>query len=139
MLNLVLGIQLVTTLFLVGLIWTIQIVSYPLFAHVPGSGAESYHAEHVRRITALVMLPMLLELSCAGLLLLMDPGILSWTGAGLVLVIWLSTGLLQVPAHGKLSGEFDPAIVSQLVRTNWIRTIAWTVRAAVVLAMFVNQ
>ena len=135
-LSILLTVQLITTLFLVGLIWTIQVISYPLFGAVPAEGASHYHAEHMRRITPLVMPPMFLELACAGLLLFLDPGILSFLGAALLLVVWVSTALLQVPAHGKLSRDFDPIVVDHLVRSNWIRTIAWTVRGGVVVVMF---
>jgi hypothetical protein len=136
MLTLLLGVQVVTTLFLVGLIWTIQSVSYPLFALVPASGAAAYHAEHMRRITPLVAPPMFLEVLCAGLLLLVYPGFLPWLGVLLLLIIWLSTALLQVPAHGELAERFDPLVAHRLVQSNWLRTIAWTVRGVVAVAMF---
>jgi hypothetical protein len=53
----------------------------------------------------------------------------------LVAVIWLSTALLQVPAHGRLSAGFDAETGGFLVATNWIRTIAWSLRSAVVVWM----
>ena len=133
-----LWIQLITTIFLVGMIWTIQVVSYPLFVLVPASGAKQYHAEHVRRITPLVAPPMLVEVLCTGMLLLVDSGPLRWFGAALLAIVWLSTALWQVPAHGQLAENFNPAIARGLVRSNWLRTIAWTVRGAVVVAMFLR-
>ena len=52
-------------------------------------------------------------------------------GALLALVTWLSTALLQVPQHRRLS----PDGVRALVTGSWLRTIAWTAHSAVVLAM----
>jgi hypothetical protein len=49
---------------------------------------------------------------------------------GLIAVILGSTIALQGPAHGRLAGGFDPSVYAMLVRTNWIRTVAWTALAA---------
>jgi hypothetical protein len=53
----------------------------------------------------------------------------------LVVVIWFSTFLLQVPCHTRLSQGFDAQIHAQLVSTNWIRTLAWSARAVVAMGM----
>ena len=58
-----------------------------------------------------------------------------WTGLTLVAVLWISTGLLQVPLHQTLGGGFDAVAHQRLVATNWIRTVAWGLRATLVLAM----
>ena len=62
---------------------------------------------------------------------------LSLVGLALVAVIWGSTHFLQVPCHRRLaeSGP-DRATLRRLVVTNAIRTVAWTGRAAIVLAAF---
>jgi hypothetical protein len=52
-----------------------------------------------------------------------------------VALIWGTTGLVQVPLHAALTEGFDPAAHRRLVRTNWIRTVAWALRAALVLWM----
>ena len=58
--------------------------------------------------------------------------------AGLVLAgVHLSTITLQVPAHGRLEHGWDPVVANRLVRTNWIRTIGWTIRG--VLALFMIE
>ena len=41
-------------------------------------------------------------------------------------IIWLSTMVLQVPCHRRLETGFDAAVARRLVRTNWVRTFAWT-------------
>lgn len=127
------------TLYLVGLIWCIQIVHYPLFARVGKEGFAAYEAAHSHLITPVVALPMLVELVTAGLLLFFrSPAIgLPETIAGLVLliVIWLSTIFLQVPQHSVLSTGFDATAHRFLVDSNWLRTVAWSMRGALALWM----
>ena len=57
--------------------------------------------------------------------------------AGLVLltIIWASTLALQVPRHSRLQRGFHTASHRALVRSNWIRTAAWSARSLLVLAM----
>ena len=52
---------------------------------------------------------------------------------GLLAVIWISTAAVQVPLHGRLEREFTPEAHRMLVRTNWVRTAAWTARGAMVV------
>ena len=56
---------------------------------------------------------------------------LGWAAYSLTLVTWLHTGVVAVPLHNKLAQGYDPASIQRLVRTNWVRTTAWTLRAAV--------
>ena len=51
-------------------------------------------------------------------------------GIALLFIIWVSTALLQVPCHGQLANGFDNKVHRQLVLTNWIRTVCWTLRGA---------
>lgn len=125
--------HLIATLYLTGLIWFVQVVHYPLFARVGVDGFAAYEAAHTRRTTIAVIGAMLVELGTAIGLVWMRPALISaaeaWTGLGLVGVIWASTFFLQVPAHTRLGQGFDADTATRLVRTNWIRTVAWTLRA----------
>ncbi len=127
------------TLFLVGLIWTIQIVHYPLFASVGESGYAAYQTSHMSRITYIVAPVMLAELATAVYFAFVNyepvDRRIFWFGLALVLVIWASTAFIQSPVHGRLAEKFDVDLVNKLVFTNWIRTILWTVRGALVLWM----
>lgn len=127
------------TLYMTGLIWCIQIVHYPLFAQVGKEGFAAYEIAHSSLITPVVGLPMLIELVTAGLLLFFrSPAIgLGETivGLALVVVIWLSTMFLQVPQHTILSSGFDATAHQFLVNSNWLRTIAWSLRGVLVLWM----
>ncbi len=131
--------NLLATCFMTGLIWFVQVVHYPLFAAVGRGEFAAYSRSHQSLTTLVVGPPMLLEAVSAALLLVVRPpsvpAWLAWTGLVLVAVIWLSTALLQVPAHGRLSAGFDAETGGFLVATNWIRTIAWSLRSAVVVWM----
>lgn len=125
-------INLLATWFLVGLIWTIQVVHYPLFAGVGADRFAAYQADHARLITYIVGPTMLIEAATTVLLVVARPPSIPawivWTGLLLLAVVWLSTALIQVPAHGRLADGFDAAIHQRLVSSNWIRTLAWTGR-----------
>jgi hypothetical protein len=124
-------------LVLVGLIWTIQIVHYPLFARVGPDTWSAYHAAHNARITLLVGPLMVAELLLAlGLVAVAPSGQrgAALVAAALVGVVWLCTMLVSVPIHGRIAAEPDAEGIAALVRTNWIRTIAWTLRGGLLVA-----
>lgn len=115
---------------LVGLIWTIQVVHYPLFAQVGRETFVAYHQRHSCQITWVVAPLMFLELGSAAWLVLAgtrDP----WLLASLPLLVfnWASTWLVQIPLHDKLATGFDAKAHHRLVTSNWWRTAAWSARA----------
>lgn len=124
------------TLFLTGVIWFVQIVHYPLMDRV-SEDFPAFQKAHADRTTIVVMVPMLIELGTAILLIWQKPlGIsawMMWFGLGLIIVIWLSTFLLQVPNHEILSKGFNEIAHRRLVTTNWIRTVAWSIRSILVV------
>lgn len=121
------------TVAMCAIIWFVQLVHYPLFASVGASEFQRYEQAHVRRITWIVAPLMLVELAASVWLVIDAPSLVHITGLGLVGVIWLSTLLLQVPLHRQLSEGFDETLVRRLVRSNWVRTIAWSMRLGLVL------
>lgn len=130
-------INLGATLAMFGVILIVQFVHYPLFSRVGAEYFRAYEAAHTDSITLVVMPLMLAELITAFLLAVQPPrGIAPlalWIGLGLVGVTWLSTAFIQVPLHGRLAVGFDAAAHQALVTTNWLRTVAWGLRAALVL------
>lgn len=135
----VLGVvHLVATWFMVGLIWTIHVVHYPLFAFVGPDEYVAFQAEHVRRIGMLLIVPWVIEGACILALLilawrsksraLLVPSVLGAAAMGIVLIM---SGFFSAPAHGKLADGFDAAVHSDLMRADLIRTIAWTIRGGI--------
>lgn len=125
------------TLYLVGVIWIVQILHYPLLESVGADGYAKYHKRHASRITPVVAPAMILELLTAIYFVFVSFEAVGvyyfWLGLSLVLIIWLSTFLVQVPLHEKLGAGFELDAQRRLVRTNWIRTAAWTLRGALIL------
>lgn len=119
-----LTIQLVACAAMTGIIWMVQVAVYPLFARLEEPVFSDYHDRYMRQVTLIIAPFMFLEASsCAACLLLGD-----WQNfvlpTILLAVVWASTAFIQVPQHQKLT----PQTVPGLVRSNWIRTIAWTAR-----------
>lgn len=124
---------------MVGLIWFVQLVHYPLFAAVGDQQFVQYESRHTRRTTWVVGALMPVEaVTAAWLVLDLPDGVgrgLAIGGLALVAALWLSTALWQAPMHGRLSAGYDASLQQRLVRTNWVRTAGWTVRGLVALAM----
>ena len=116
---------------LAGLIWTVQLVSYPLFGRVGREAFPRYHAGHMQRITLVVAPLMLGELATAGWLLLAgEHRTIFLVSLPLLGLNWLSTALVQVPLHRRLERHgFEESTWRRLTASNWIRTIAWSLRA----------
>ncbi len=136
--KLVLLFHVFATLFMVGLIWFVQIVHYPLYSNVGREQFPEYERLHNRLTTWVVGPAMLLEVATAVVLLKSPPSgstSLAWVALGLLALIWISTATLSVPAHNALTIEFSKIQHHQLVATNWIRTVAWSLRGVIVLVI----
>lgn len=134
----ILLLHVLSTLYMVGLIWFVQLVHYPLFARVGPDEFVDYEAHHTRLTGRAVIPAMLVELGTAGWLAFNPgaiPDALTIAGLALVIGIWGTTALVQVPCHTRLREGFDPATHRRLVSSNWVRTAGWTARAAVIMAM----
>lgn len=133
----ILHIHAFATLAMVGLIWFVQIVHYPLFARVGSESYGAYQTAHMSRTSLVVGPLMLTELAAAALILLSAwaPRPIAIAGLILLAIAWLSTFFLQVPRHATLERGFDPRAAASLVTTNWIRTLAWTARGVLSLIM----
>jgi hypothetical protein len=62
---------------------------------------------------------------------------LPWAGASAEAVAIGTTMLVSAPLHERLNAHFDQATLNRLIATNWIRTVAWTGRAGLAIAMLV--
>jgi hypothetical protein len=136
--DLLLAAHAAATWWMTGVIWFAQVVHYPLFAGVGGDRFAAYERDHIRRVVPLAAPLMIAELA-TGLIIAWRPpaGVAPWQvwlNTALLAVIWFSTTLVQLPAHARLRRGFDPPTHRLLMRTNWIRTIAWTIRSGLLLA-----
>ena len=133
--------QVIGSVGMFGVIWMVQIVHYPLMRFASGEQFARFETEHQMRISWVVGPLMLIEGVCVLAFLFAPPaGLpwwLPWAGAGVEAIAIGTTVFVSAPLHGRLNAHFDQATLDRLVATNWIRTIAWTCRAAVAIAMLV--
>lgn len=125
---------------LVGLIWTIQVVHYPLLKNVGRENFVTYHDRHMALIAWVVGPLMLVEVSSAGLLLLL--GERSWVfgiSLGALAAVWASTALIQIPLHQRLTRGYDVGAIDRLVSSNWWRTLAWTLRGLCLALLLIHR
>ncbi len=56
----------------------------------------------------------------------------------LVVAIWASTGLIQVPLHDRLGSNPAAETVRRLVLSNWLRTVLWSSRAVLLTVVLLR-
>ncbi|MEN8864645.1 MAG: hypothetical protein ABF381_03615 [Akkermansiaceae bacterium] len=124
-------LQLAASAAMTGVIWMVQIAIYPLFARLEGKTFDDYHTQYMTRVTYVIAPLMFIEATCCAACLYLGDWQRMLPSTLLLATIWSSTALIQVPKHAKLT----PETVQALVRSNWIRTIAWTVRTVLLILM----
>jgi hypothetical protein len=129
-----------STLYMVGVIWTVQLAHYPLMARVGEATWRTYHDGHTRAMGWIVMAPMIVELGTAGLLAFAPPAgnarALAVAGLVCVVLAWAVTFFVSVPCHNQLgAGAFVASAHRTLVQTNWLRTALWTGHGLIALEM----
>ena len=138
----VLVVSFAATWGMIGVIWMVQLLQYPMLADHSELAPRVAAQDHQRRITWIVGPFMAAEGVTALWLLVSRPGTMSaisaWVSAALLGVALLSTIALQVPLHTRLAQGHDAAAARQLITTNWIRTVAWTARGLVLAAVVVT-
>lgn len=133
------NVQLASSFTMVGVIWMVQLVNYPLMRAVPATSFVDYEDGHRRRISLVVGPAMALELIAAvGLVVYRPsdvPAALALGGLGLLILALGVTAFVSAPIHGRLLEGRSDELIDRLVTTNWVRTAAWTGRGAVAFAM----
>ena len=133
--------QVVGSVGMFGVIWMVQVVHYPLMRFVSGREFARFESAHRRRISLVVGPLMAVEGICVlAFVFAPPPGLiwwLPWAGAVAETVAIGTTVAVSAPLHERLNAYFEPALLDRLIATNWIRTVAWTVRAGVAIAMLV--
>ncbi len=135
--TLILLSNLAATLAMVGIIWFVQVVHYPLYTRINPDAFPNYEVAHVNLVTLVVGPAMFIEAGTALLLLISPPqNVPYWVlivGLVLVGVIWAVTVFVNVPQHNILSYNFDANVHRALVMSNWVRTVAWSARGLLML------
>lgn len=139
----VLVAQAAATVWLAGMIWTVQVVHYPLFALVGEDGFSAYAAAHTTRISLLLLGPWAVQgVTTAWVLLSRPRGVPWWmvlAAAAAAAATVVVTVAVSVPQHDVLGDGFDAHAHARLVWTNWWRTLAWSVHAVLAVWMLVRH
>jgi len=116
------------------LIWLVQIIIYPGLARIPSNDFVNYHAWYVTRMTMVVLPLMIGEIIIAiAWFFLQNNLFYPIVAGGLIILVWCSTFTFQVPIHKSLQAGKDKSMIRRLVTTNWIRTVAWSLKAVIVV------
>ena len=136
--ELVFHLHLLCTHAMIGLIWFVQVVHYPMFDNVGEKEFTNYQIRHMR-LTTYVVSPFMIGEFITLFWLFSIPEYYSnqlfLVSSGLFVLIWISTAALQVPCHNRLLQSFEPSVHRKLVSSNWIRTIAWSLRGILLIMM----
>lgn len=131
-----LAVHVAATAAMAGVLWVVQLAVYPQFNAVGPAGFACYHRRYTAGIGPVVGPLMLVEAGTAAAL--------CWSGfrpalfllsLAFLAVCWVSTAAVQVPLHHRLARGYEERAHRRLVRSNWVRTIAWTARAGLVLVL----
>ena len=122
-----------------GQIWLVQIVIYPLFAKVGEAEYITYHSFYTSRIPLPVIIPGFASFLLPVALAFFGPAVPGWMSAANIatgIVGLLVTVLLEIPRHNRLEkdGKND-AVIAELIRYNWPRTASISAQAAVAFMM----
>lgn len=131
------GLQIASCLFMAGVISIVQLIHYPSFRLIDRNQFSKFHAEHTQALGIIAGPSMLIELVTA--IWICQSGEV-WLMANLaaVVALWIITFGVSVPAHNRLASGFDEAAWLRLVRSNWLRTLLWISRGALMISFLVS-
>jgi len=132
-------IHLVSTSFMVGVIWIVQLVHYPTFLFIDEQKSYDFQKFHMSRISYIVMPAMTTELF-SGIYIYIYSNMaidskLFLLSLTILIINWIITALVFVEMHNKLLINYKIEIISLLVKWNWLRTLLWSVRLILLLRM----
>jgi hypothetical protein len=132
----------VVIFYVLGEIWFVQIVVYPLFGKVGEDEYVAYHKFYSSRITLPVILPGFASfLLPIALVFLRPESVPLWMALANVacgLVGLFVTVALEIPRHARLEqGGKQETVIRELIRYNWPRTLALSASAFLTLLMLV--
>lgn len=131
----------ICSIFMTGVIWVIQRVHYPSFSYISKQDFVAYHNFHSFHITWIVAPVMIIELLTAAFMVYENYYTEFFTKFLIVflmtLILWIATFFLSVPCHSELSKDKSDRAIKKLVRTNWIRTIFWSVKSIFLIILIV--
>jgi hypothetical protein len=136
-----LGLWAVNVFWVLGQIWFVQIVVYPLFARVGEREYVDYHCFYTRKIPFVIIVPGFLSFLVPIPLALFGPDVPMWMSVANIatgIIGLLITVFLQIPRHGRLEKARDERTIAELITFNWPRTMSITMQAVVTFLMVMH-
>jgi len=127
--------QLVIAALMSGIIWQVQLLTYPQFLKVSAADFPAYHQSHTERMAWVVGPPMLVEFALALLTAWQLRSGVSYVALALVISVWATTALIQIPLHNRLARGYDLPAIRKLITTNWLRTFLWSARTVLLFSI----
>jgi len=129
---------------MVGVIWVVQLAIYPQFRRISRTDWLPYHAAHVRAMGPIAGPLMIAELLTASWWLWQHtqlPAVDAWAAVTLF-ILTLATFVLTfagaMPLHRRLQTGYKEALITRLLRVNWLRTITWSSKGALLLWLWIR-
>ena len=130
----------VVVFYVTGQIWFAQIVVYPLFGKVGPNEYVAYHKFYSSHIPLPVIVPGFASFLLPVVLVFLRPDSvplsLALANAACGLIGLYVTVVLEIPRHARLEkGGKQEAVIRELIRYNWPRTLSITGSALLTLLM----
>lgn len=129
-------LQLISCFMMTGVIAVIQLIHYPSFLFIDRHQFENFHRQHTRALGFIAGPMMCLEL-LSGLALAFNGSFWWIFNLTIIVVLWIITFLISVPAHNLLSTGFNEKAWKRLMETNWLRTFLWVSRSVIFAALWI--
>ncbi len=131
-------IQIVTSFSMLGIIWFIQLIHYPLLNKIK-EGLSQYEKAHLKRAAFFIGPLLAIDLVVSIFLVSFETRsiLIRLATCNLIFNIfyWIWTFLFQIQHHQKLSVGFSRLSIRKLVLHNWVRTLLWTIKCTALLWM----
>ena len=122
------------------LIWMIQLIVYPSFLFCNKEALVFWHKKYSLRLSVIVIPLMFGQLILTGWQWYQLQTVEMTIRLFLVIATWISTFLLFVPIHTKITQQKGThRHLEQLVKRNWVRTTLWTLICIISIFMMFTK
>lgn len=109
------------------LIWLVQVIIYPSMRYWDSARFRQSHSWYTKKITLFIILLMPLQAALSCLQFYSSQSFISLIQLFSIAIAWLVTFAISVPTHRKLGFGYATETIEYLIKTNWLRTISWTI------------
>jgi hypothetical protein len=108
------------------LVLMVQLAIYPSFNYFDDKGILAWHQKYTRQITFLIMPLMLAQLTLSFTCLLYQFTLSNALVLAFIILIWVLTFTMAIPAHNRINSDKRSEMVSILLKVNAWRCILWS-------------